>query len=185
MDLGTVLLAALVGGGVLFVWGAIGWMVLPHHHGDNKNLGEKEGAVRDAIRAASPGAGWFIFPHYANYAQGMKDPRLQEEYRNGPTGVLLLRGGNSWMGPAVFARGILINFLVALGYATVLYLGGEKLAGVWTKVGYFACLAVLLEGGTAYLNSNWWGVPWRNAMTRVFDAVVGAALVGIAMHFVV
>ena len=109
---------------------------------------------------------------------------FRSTYDYGPVGVLILRDGECVQGPGVFLKGFLVNLLTAAGLATILYLGQDRLTSLGMRLGYVCTLALMLEGGIHLLNSNWWGIPWRNAFTGIFDAVSGAAIATIAMHFV-
>ena len=57
----SLLLAALAGGAVVFVWGAISWMALPWHHKSFQKFTDEEGVAK-ALMAAAPASGLYSLP---------------------------------------------------------------------------------------------------------------------------
>ena len=77
-----ILLAAVF----VFIASSIMHMVLPYHRSDYKKLPDEE-KVTAAIRAAGVTRGLYMFP-FADHKQ-MKDPTVQEKFKQGPVGTMI------------------------------------------------------------------------------------------------
>ncbi|MFQ5843420.1 MAG: hypothetical protein ACE5JG_00355 [Planctomycetota bacterium] len=179
-----VLIGALVGGGVLFVWSAVCWMVLPHHRGDAKSLGAAEGGVADALRQAGTPPGLYVMPCMTDFEKGMKDPALEQRFREGPNALVVTWPPGRPMGAATFLKSFLVDVMQAAGAAAILWIGAPNLDGLVDKVLLLAGIGLLIASAHAMRDSLWWRFPRRNAMTVTLDMIVGFALLGGTLHFV-
>jgi hypothetical protein len=183
MPWSDVLLATLAGGAVLFVWGAISWVALPHHHGDFRAFPkDAEDAVTDALARTGAEPGMYMVPHYANYA-GFKDPALTERYERGPNGQVLLIPGGDCMQGSTFVYGFLLNLLVAFA-AVVLYANLDPILCDGRRLLLFAGLGALVHGAPGLQQVVWMKHPLRDALTATFDGVVGFVLLALTFSFV-
>jgi hypothetical protein len=176
----SVLWSTLAGAGVLFVWGAICWVALPHHFGDWKRLAN-EGEVERALAALPPATDLYALPHWNAYPQGMKDKAFRERLKRGPNAHVYVIGDCS-ESPGVFVRGFLLNVVVAFALTVLLQRGWLNLVGLPRTVAFFAGLGGLVHGANAASHAIWMGYPWRPVFTGLFDGVVGFALLGLVLH---
>jgi hypothetical protein len=180
MDWMSVLWSALAGAGVLFVWGAMCWIVLPHHFGDWSRLGNEEEVDR-ALSAAPPPPGLYMLPHWGPYPQGMKDKAYRERFLRGPNAhIHVLR--DCFENPGTFLRGFLLNLAVAFVAAYLLQRGFLGVTGLAHTVLLFALLGALVHGVHASQHAIWMGYPWRPVVTGLFDGIVGWSLLGLVLH---
>src|SRR4051812_25014664 len=97
---------------IVFVASSIIHMVLPFHKSDYKKLPDEE-PIRTALRSVAPGV--YMFP--ACDHKNMKDPAIQEKFKQGPVGHVTLRpAGMINMGSFLgqwFAFCLLVSFFAA------------------------------------------------------------------------
>ena len=180
MDWMSVLWSALAGAGVLFVWGAICWVALPHHFGDWNRL-PNEGDVERALAASPPATGLYALPHWAPYPQQMRDKAFRERFRRGPNAHLYVIGDCS-ESPGTFLKGFLLNLVVAFALTVLLHRGWLNLIDLPRTVLFFAGLGGLVHGVNPASHAIWMGYPWRPVLTGLFDGVVGFTLLGLVLH---
>ena len=180
MDWLDVLWGTLAGAGVLFVWGALCWIALPHHFGDwNRFANEPD--VEAALVKGAPAPELYALPHWDSYPEGMKDKALRERFKRGPNAhVIVLR--DVMEQPGTFGKGFLLNAAVAFVCTALLHAGWFGVTGFAPTVGLFALLGALAHGVNAAQHAIWMGYPWRPVLTGLFDGVVGFALLGLVLH---
>lgn len=182
MDWMDLLIAAVAGGVVLFLWNGMAWMGLAHHHGDFDavpNRAEFEKALGGVTRRAV----FYSVPHFKEFEGGMKSPEYQERWRTGPNAMVVITDpSQASMGPA-FVRALILDFLEALGLAVALTLvlpgSGDRLI---VRIGLFLGLALFASFPVLANLSNWMGFPWRFAFTSTLDKCVGYLLVALAFY---
>jgi hypothetical protein len=180
MDWLDVLWGTLAGAGVLFVWGAVCWVALPHHFGDWHRL-EHEDAVEAALVKSAPKPELYMLPHWGGYAQGPRDKEYRARYARGPNAHIVIFG-NVGESPGVFGKGFLLNAVVAFVCAALLQAGWFGVTGFAPTVAFFALLGLLVHGVNPAQHAIWMGHPWRPVLTGLFDGVVGFALLGVVLH---
>ena len=89
MDWTLILLGALGGGVVLFVWYAVAWMALPHHKKDFRGV-QNPGPLEAALSNVEVQPVFYSLPFMDDYDQGMKDPAFIERMNKGPNALLLM-----------------------------------------------------------------------------------------------
>jgi len=173
-----ILLAGVLGGIGLFVWGGLSHMVI--------GLGEvgirgmpQQPMVVDALRASIPQAGFYFFP------QPDATRNLPPEQVGGPHGILIYhpRGASMAMG-GMLVEECILNIVQALILAFLLSLVPD-LRGYGSRVG-FVVLIGLLAGITTNIEYwIWYGFPANYTAAIVCDRVIGFLVVGlIAAAFV-
>src|SRR3954468_8456165 len=84
----TLWLPILLSAVIVFIASSVMHVVLTYHNSDFKPLPEEE-KVSAAIRAAGVIPGYYMFP-YCDHRQ-MKSPQMQEKFKQGPVGMMVLR----------------------------------------------------------------------------------------------
>lgn len=161
-------LAAIAGGLVLFLWGALAWMVLPLHS-SIKPLPDETAMVSSMQRANAPRGVYFT----GDPEKGAK-PQMLIVYT--PQAVTL--------SPSQFARTLLLDILAALGVAWLLSRAAAKTFAsrvlfVAIAGGVIAALIVDLP------NWNWFAYPGDYTFFSMADKVIGWALAGLALAAIV
>src|SRR5690606_21601247 len=83
-----VLVAAVAGGVIMFVWGALAHTALPIGKMGMDNLPAAE-TLLPAMKAAIPERGLYFFPPLDDHADEAEIAAWQEQYRSGPRGILV------------------------------------------------------------------------------------------------
>ena len=168
--IGSLWIAIVVSAVIVFIASSLMWMVLPHHRGDYKQLpGENE--IRAVVRKQNPPPGLYVIP-YAKDQKERQQPEMVKKMEEGPVGMLtLMKPGKPSMGKNLaqyFVYNLFVSFFVAYIAGRTLPEGSNYLA-VFRVAGSIAVLAY----ACAIIPSGiWWGRPWRNVTTEVFDGVV-------------
>ncbi len=178
----TLILATLAGGVALFIWGALCWMVLPHHHGDFRGCSD-EGAVSAGLRKGTAGPGAYWLPFHSNYAGGVKDPAYHARHSEGPNAIVVVYPAGPCMVGSTFLMGFLLNLGTAFLAMALFAPLRDAMPGLLNRLLVFAGLGALVHAVPLFQQSLWLRWPWRNTLTCVFDGIVGFALLGAVAHF--
>jgi hypothetical protein len=174
-----VLLWGVLGGILLFVWGAISHMALGLYESSVKNLPGEE-TLLPALQSAIPERGFYFFPGMDKGADAAAQAKWAEKMKTGPSGILIYRpSGAEAMSPRLFVTELLSNIAAVLvgafllSQATGLGFGGRVL--FMTLLGFFAWLMVNVSLW------NWYGFPTAYLWADFVDMVVGSLLVGLLL----
>ena len=185
-----ILLAGLLGGIALFMWGSFSHIVLGLGRVGIKEIPRaQEAAVQSALRTALPESGFYFFPGMeipaeASAQQKQAATRLyQEKYRQGPNGILIFHPqGGEVMTPA--------QLMIQLGLTTV-----EALIAAWllslttlttlgSRIGFVVVLGVLMALATNVEYWDWYGFPTNYTLAYMLDKVIGFLVVGLLIAVV-
>jgi hypothetical protein len=174
-------LAGLVGGIVMFLWGAFAHMVLPVGHMGLRSLPNDE-AVMGAMKESIPEPGLYMFPGMADDPQHATEEQMaawEQKVRRGPVGLLLFDpAGTNPMSPSQLIGELISDILAAfvVAYFLVRMTGSlltRALAGA--VLGLFAWLTV------SYSYLNWYRFPAPFIFAEMIDQVVGWGLAGLTI----
>jgi hypothetical protein len=181
----TLLLGAVVGGVVAFVWGAISWMVLPWHHKTFRRFRDAD-AVARAIVDNAPESGVYGLPGPPVAAPGLTAEQQKaaeaaawEKMKAGPLvfAVVQRRGFESLARHLLGAFGI--NVLASL-ILTRLLLHTTGLT-YWDRAA-FVGLAALAGAIVCRLSDwNWHGYSRSYTAVELADVAIGWTLVGLVL----
>jgi len=177
------LLAALVGGLILFVWGAVTHMVLPLGMvGMAPIPAEKDVAVIDLLKSAASENRIYTFPSWDPTSDA---PWEQEPFKSrnasGPTGLIVYSPGPGItnMAPSL-VRELLTNVLQALAMALVVALLAP---GVGYGGRVWVCTLIGIAGSLAIDASYWiwYRFPGDFFVAQTAMNVLGALFAGLAI----
>lgn len=172
-------LAAIVGGLVVFVWSAIAHMALPIGTMGISTLPDEQ-PVLDVLREKVPADGLYFIPGMDPQS---KDPQnhenWQKKYESGPAGLLIVhpRGMKTMTAKLMaieLATDIAAAWIVALVFAAMAAGDGRRML-IAALLGLFAWLSI----SVSYW--NWYGYPLAYVTGEAIDQIVGWALGGLAM----
>ncbi len=175
-----ILLATLLGGLIIFIWGAFSHMFLPV--GDmGMSVFANEDAVLETLRDNVPEPGMYFFPGW-DWSREMtpeQEAAWTEKHRNGPTGLLVYRPkGGEPMPPSMLISELVSNLLGALIMAVI----AAALVGSYIKralllslFGLFAWFAISVSSWI------WYAFPGAYVFGEGIDVYVGALLAGLAI----
>ena len=177
-----ILIAGLIGGLVMFMWGAVAHMALPIGEMGVKIPAQQEAAL-DAIGRSSAGAGVYMYPSMPmeDWSDANKARAFGEQVRGKPSAFVVYQpNGNpaaQSMTPnlvkqflAVTAAALLVAWVMALGPW-----GFSRRVLIAGAMGLFAWLTISLPYW------NWFMFPLDFTIATLIEQVVGWLLAGAAM----
>lgn len=183
-----VMLAALAGAVVLYVWNMAAWMVLPLHTPTMSAL-KDESAVTEALRKQQLETGVFVAPWSDDEADWSNpESDFMKNHRRGPIYSLYYHAeGSEVMPVSMMLRGFLIDLLAAGIAACLLSAAASGCCGgsYANRVGFVfgIGLIVALAGHLNYW--NWMRFPTGYTLAFVVDAAIGWLLTGLALAAIV
>jgi len=177
-DLKRILLATLLGGLAIFVWGSVYHMLVPFASAGLSEL-PNEPAVLQSLSEQIPDAGLYFYP-WMDMSQNPGDEEQAawtEKHRNGPVGLLLYKPiGGEPMPPML----LLNEFLSNLATALILALIASALMGTWMKRALLlSSLGVFAWCALSFSSWNWFGFPFMNILSEGFDIVPATFFAGL------
>ncbi len=178
MKLGRILAAAVVGGIIMFMWGALSHMVLPLGEMGMKNLPAEEALV-PAMKTAITERGFYMFPGMDPSMSPESQRAWEEKYIAGPRGIVVYDpSGSAVMSPVMLGTELASNTLAALLVAFV---------ASWIRAPYLGrVLAITAIGIVAWLSIdvsywNWYRFPTMFTVSQLVDQAAGWFLSGLAI----
>lgn len=170
VTIGSLWLAILLSGVIVWVASALIWTVLPYHKSDFKKLPNEE-AARNALKPQNLAPGQYNILYLSSMAE-FKKPEVIKKMEEGPVGfITILPRGVPSMGKNMalsFIYYLVIGLLVAYVTGRTVAPGTEYLA-VFRVAGTVAWLAY----GTAVIpEAVWFGRPWSVVGKNLFDALI-------------
>jgi hypothetical protein len=179
-----ILVAAVVGAIVMFIWSSIAHMVLPLGEAGIREL-PNEPAVLDALKTSVGDArGLYIFPGTGLGPDATRAQRreamgkVQEKIANNPSGFLMYHPAGRQVN---FGKLLGVEFATELAEAVlVLFLLAQtNIASFAGRVFFVTVAGVLAAIATNVSYWNWYGFPKRYTAAYMCIQVVGFFLVGI------
>lgn len=182
-----ILLGGVVGGIVLFIWGALAWTVLPLHNAHIKTI-PNEDAVTGAMRDNLTETGFYFFPSPGKSGNLTKEEgeAWTAKYRRGPVGILVVQpNGREPMPPSALVNSLIIQMVTALVAAFLLSKAIDGLPSYGARVQFVTFLG-LIGGLLVDLPYwNWFGFTTSYTIANVADHVIGAFLCGLVLASIV
>jgi len=167
-----ILLAGILGGLGLFVWGGLSHTVLGLGEHGVQYLAEPQPLV-DALRISIPQSGFYYFP------QMDSSGKLRPEQANGPWGILIYHpSGASPMMTRQLVNECILNIVQALIAAFLLSLA-PGLTGYPSRAGFVIVLGLLAGAGLSIEYWNWYGFPANYTAATIADKVIGFVIIGL------
>lgn len=182
-----ILLAGLLGGLVVFLWGAFSHIVLPIGQAGIRVL-PNEAPVLEAVRAGVPRSGLYFFPGL-DRTPGMTAEQKaaaerdwSERYRRGPNGILVLQaGGGEPFSVRQLILELVTNILGAAIAAMLLTLAATSLPSFGARVLFVTLLGVFASVAIDLSYWNWYGFPPEYTAAALLDQTVSWLLGGLVL----
>lgn len=179
------LIAAIVGGALMFGWGGLAHMLLPlGHMGMSAMPVNADDAIVAQMKASLHEPGMYYFPAMADWQNATDEQKAAWEARatSGPQGMLIyapIGEGMSTFNSHLVMEG-LFDVICALIMGVVLLhvpasVGYLRRVGVATLLGLYGALDI----DASY--HNWYGFPSDYFHAQVIMAAVGALVAGLAV----
>lgn len=182
-----VALAGLLGGLVVFMWGAISWMALPFHSASIHSITDRKETMA-ALQAKLPGPGVYHFPGFPDQGEGETDfMAWSEPFIDGPHISMLVYNDKGYQpfAPSQFARGLIQNILSAVLVAYLLSLAVGTAKSFGHRVLFVTLIGVFLAIGGPLTEMNWMTIPAEFSLPNAADAVISWALAGLVIGGIV
>ena len=180
-----IVIAAVVGGLVMFLWGFVGHMLTPLGEAGFKSLPPAgDAALASALTANAPDGGLYMFPGMDERVHASREgyEEWQRRYAAGPAGLLIYHPhGGPTLGPKLLLVALFSNILAVAVAAWAAAHGrsyGRRLALV-TAFGLGAWLAIEVSYW------NWYGFPPAYALAQLVDQVAGFFFAGLVVAKIV
>ena len=154
----------------VFIASSVIHMVFKYHTSEYRQLPE-EGAIRNAIRSADPGPGFYSFP-WAGSMKEMGTPEMMEKDKQGPVGTVNINPS----GPPAMGKNLVQWFVYSIvvsvfaGYLASRTLdAGAHYLGVFRIVG---CSSFMAYAFAHFSDAVWKMKPWSMTLKHVFDGLV-------------
>ena len=178
MKLLRIILAGIVGGIIVFAWGAISHMALPVGEMGINNL-PGEATLMPAMKDSITQPGFYMFPGMPKNPTEADTNAWMEKYKSGPAGVLIYRPvGGEVMSPKQLGTEFASNLAAALIAAFILSCVGRGV-GRSTAIGFGLGVFAWLSIDVSYW--NWYGFPFEMIMGSLIDQGIGWMAAGVAM----
>lgn len=165
-----ILLAGLVGGIALFLWGGLSHMALGLGEIGVQNLPQPQ-SVMDGVRSI-PKAGFYYFPP-------VDSGKMAPEHAGGPWGILIYHPtGASMMMTGQLVNECILNIVQALLAAFLLSLV-PGLGSYFSRVGFVFVIGLVAAITTNIEYWNWYGFPANYTAAIVSDRLIGFLIVGL------
>jgi hypothetical protein len=177
------ILGTILGGIILFVWGAIAWMFIPWP-GQPLRAFTNEDALTQAIIAGAPKSGNYLLPN--GEAKGLtaeQQQKAMEKMAKGPIvfAAVRLEPFNSMAKPMISQ--FLTQLLVAL-LGTILLMQTSGLA-YKSRVVFLTTVGIIIFVGGHFDEATWWGFSNAYLFMQFGALVIGWFLASLIMAKVV
>jgi hypothetical protein len=176
------IIAGIVGGVVMFMWGAVSHVILPFERAGIKTIPNEE-AVVSAMKTNITEPGFYFIPGMnMNNQTAEEEKAWTEKYKTGPTGILIYHPTGQ---DPMSAKQLLIE----LGSNICAVLIGAFLIS-WIAPSFSKqVVAATLIGLTAWLSINisywnWYRFPTSFVLLEGIDQIVSWFLAGLAVALV-
>ncbi len=186
------LLGALAGAVILFVWGFLAWAVLPLHKASFRPV-PNEDAVVSALGGNIGTGGVYYFPgipeETANTSAEQRKANMDayvHKHQAGPIGVVMFHpGGADPMMVGQFIGGFIIYLIAA--FIASWFLSRSTAAGSTyiARVAFCGTLGVFVSFAAHLPAMNWTYFPMDYTTAMVADALIGWLLAGLALAAIV
>jgi len=171
-------LAGIIGGIIIFIWGAISHTVLPIGEAGFSQLANEDSLLQ-SLQGNIDRPGMYFFPWVDHHAGKEARQAWEQKYKSGPHGLLIYSPtGNEPMPPSTLLIELFTDIVAALIAAFLL----SKISGTFRG----RVTAVMLMGLFAWVAIswpywNWYEFPASFTLAEGIDQVVGWFLAGLAM----
>ncbi|MBI5362526.1 MAG: hypothetical protein HZA53_05055 [Planctomycetes bacterium] len=183
---GRVILAALLGGLALFLWGWVAHMALPLGTMGLSNLPTGEAQVAEALRSHVTTAGVYVVPGFdpARKWDGAYQESIASQRKAGPYALMVVVPKDALsMDSSQLVNEAGTSITLALIAAFLILVAGG-LSSLWARLLFCVLLACfgLLQTDVRFW--NWYQFPGTFTLAQVIDKVAGGVILGLVIHLV-
>ena len=171
------LLGTVLGGLVVYVWGAISWMVLPWHTATFQAFSNEE-VVVTLLQLTATKPGVYLLPKAGGSASEQK--AAHERMKQGPVMLAAIRPqGANPSDPMFYVKGLALELCGAfLMTWLIMTLPGMSFSARVRTVTLVALIAGVL---TRVPDWHWWGFSAGYTIVQMLDLLIGYFLAGLVI----
>jgi hypothetical protein len=179
-----VILAGLLGGVILFVWGAVAHEALPLGEAGVRALDNEQ--VQTALKGNVKESGFYIFPMPDMAAMSKEQQQkameqAEQKMRAGPTGIMVVYPqGREFLMPQHLATQAVTDLLTGLLAATLLY-WAASLKSYSSRVLFIVLLGLFPTLTVELPQWNWYGFPTVYMLAQLAMHLIGFLLAGLLL----
>lgn len=173
----AVVKGTVLGGIILFAWGAISWMALPWRESTILPFTNESGLAQ-VIVAGAPRSGMYMLPS-AHRGDNAAQAAAQEQMMKGPMVFASVRLGPMGSMGGLMATQVAIQLASAL-LATILLLHARPMA-YGGRVLFVVGIALAVGVAGHLPEWNWWSFSAGYTMLDIADLVIGWGLAGLVI----
>ena len=169
VSLAALWLPIVVAAIIVFFASFIMHMVLKYHQSDCHQLPDED-KVLAGLRAGGLKPGFYMFPYCSH--QDMKNPAMQEKFKQGPVGTMTVLASGPPAMPKYLVKWFV--FCLVIGFFTAYLTAHTVAAGAsYLVVFRVAGTAAFMAYGLGNLvNGIWKGQPWGMTIKEVIDGLI-------------
>ncbi|MBS4027079.1 MAG: hypothetical protein KGZ58_00460 [Ignavibacteriales bacterium] len=170
------ILAAVLGGVTLFIWGFLSWAVLDLHGGTMRGL-SNEDEVRAFMKSNFPQSSVYIIPKTMDGSEA-----TMKKYQEGPIATVIYQaeGQNPAM-PSQMVIGLLTNILFAWLAAWFLSRSTAFAESYFSRVTFVGMLGIFTAFFQHITNWNWMAYPTDYSVVMIADNILAMFLAGLVI----
>ncbi len=176
------LLGALVGGIILFIWSFAAWVFLPLHTPHLHGI-PNEDAVISSLKSSLDKEAVYIFPH--NPGMGADSASMDswtKKMKRGPAGLIIYTpSGSDPVMPGQMVVGFILDILSAAIVSWFLLRSTALSSSYVARVMYCGMFGIFVSFFTHLMNMNWMGFPLDFTTGLIIDGIVGWILAGLGI----
>ena len=178
-----VLIATVVAGVILFVWGFLAWGVTGMHETTGGKASD-EVALAAALKAHLPVSGAYALPYPPDDKEAW--PEYEERHQAGPIAFISIRReGGPVMQPMMFVNGFAVYLANGLVMSLLLFMVRGSLTSYVARVVFVTALGLVTGLKSDLVMWNWFYFPIDWTMMNVLDHVIGYGACGVAIGAII
>lgn len=184
-----IVIAAVIGGVVLFAWGFVSWVVLPWHRMEKL---PEQARIAQVMRDAKVPSGAYHLPWMDEDPNATAEQKAQEKeafdaaHEEGPIALIMYKAeGSSPMGIMSLVVGLVLDIVVAGIAAVLVAMAGPALGGFLGRVIFVLVLGLYVAVGTNLMNWNFMEYPFKFSVQMAADTMVASLLLGIVLAILI
>ncbi|MCH8902956.1 MAG: hypothetical protein IIA45_03460 [Bacteroidetes bacterium] len=183
------IIGALVGMVILFVWGFLSWVLLPLHHHSLKYTPQQDD-IMSTLNEGMEEEGLFVLPSVVDRDIKLfdkeyktKSAKLRKEMKGKPYAMIIY--GREFVGetPMTFIYSLLFQFFAVFVAGLFLSLAGGSLTSGFQRWWLVMLFPLMITLEAHMVSWNWMMFPWHYIKGMVLDTFVSWALVGVWLAF--
>ena len=181
-----ILLAAILGAVIIFLWGFLSWTVIHFHDASYLSLSSGD-EVADILKEKINENGVYYYPGDMGDAEsGAELEVLEEKHKKGPLfTIIYIKKGQELMNPMIFIKGFVVFFIAALIITFILNMVKDSLPTFIRRFSFLLSFA-LFAGFATYINNYvWLHYPLEYSLVMALDVLIGWALAGILIAAII